>query len=250
MATPAELTDAYRVAQATVAGRAAGALTIAYNTLLDPSALDRTFPRYLTVASQIVDVARREASMVGGAYYLAHREAMGIAGALDVAYVGSLPAEQVAASLLVTGPVTVKKALIRGATLDTAMSLGLAATVAAGYRHAADGGRDTIGYTADRDPQCIGYQRVTDGRPCYRCAMYASRGPVYKSRETALYRKGGKGRYHEKCGCSVEAVYDRDQPWHGRAREFEQMWKDYAKGSGNDAVNAFRRTYERPHLHT
>jgi hypothetical protein len=241
---PAALTEAYRIAQATVAGRTAGGLTVAFNTLLDPSDLTRTFPQYATVASRIIDTARREASATAGAYYLAHREAMGVSGPVDLAYADSLPPAQVMTSLLVTGPVTAKQAMSKGSTLEQAMSLALSATLGAGYRLSADAGRATIRNTTARDPNALGYARVTDGRPCAFCAMLASRGPVYKDEHTARVALDGDV-YHDKCGCHPEPAYYRDQNWPGRGREFQKLWNESTKGySGNDAINAFRRAYE------
>jgi hypothetical protein len=115
------------------------------------------------------------------------------------------------------------------------MRLALGQTLGAGYRLAANGGRETITNTVRRDKRAIGYQRVTDGRPCAFCAMLAGRGPVYKNASTA----GDGHHYHDRCGCHPEPVYSHSQPWATGAQEFAGMWD----ASGAKTLSDFRQFY-------
>lgn len=240
--TLSQVTDDYRRLQATLSGDAAARVTVAFETLLNPADLDRTFQLYARAVAQIIATARNATALLAGAFYVAHREALRVFDEVpDIAYAGALPQARIATSLLVTGPVTVKRTLARGASLDVAISKARTATAGAAYRMTADAGRATIRDTVRRDRLALGFARVTDGSPCAFCAMLASRGPVYLTEDTAK----GDDPYHDGCGCLPAAVYRRDDPWPGRAREFEALWAESTKGySGRAAINAFRRAHE------
>lgn len=93
-----------------------------------------------------------------------------------------------------------------------------------------------------RKPGGIAWARVPTGREtCGWCIMLASRGPVYKTAESA--GGGDMLGWHTGCDCHVVPVFDRED-WEGRDRykAAEEMWKKETKGySGRDAVNALRR---------
>lgn len=228
--------------QSELSGEAAAQVAVAYSTLLNPLDLDRTFPVYAEVVAQIIEAARTVAATLAGAFYVAHREASRVLDEVPpIAYAGQLPRAQLATSLLVTGPVRVKILTSKGTAPAQAATQARAATEAATVRHVTDAGRDTIRDTTRRDRVALGYARVTDGDPCYFCAMLASRGPVYESEETAR----GDDPYHDGCGCVVAPVYRRSDPWPGGARDLAALWARSTAGtSGRAAVNAFRRAYE------
>ncbi|WP_329105498.1 hypothetical protein OG792_32800 [Micromonospora sp. NBC_01699] len=241
--TPTQAIELYRLAQAQIAGEAASRAVVAFNALLDPANLDGSFGSYLRVLALITDDARQRMAATGGQFYLTHREAMQVlADAPPVLLAGALPPEQMTTVALVTGPVEVKRAIIRGEPISVAMSKAAATTAGAVFRLTANAGRDTIDTMTARDRLALGWARVTDGNPCSFCALLASRGPVYKSDQSAT---GRKGRYHGKCGCHPVAVYSKGDPWPGKAREFEALYESATEGeSGRDAINAFRRAYE------
>ncbi|MFG3715796.1 hypothetical protein [Micromonospora sp. NPDC047730] len=240
--TADQVADEYRRLQSQLSGEAAAQVTVAYETLLNPLDLDQTFPVYAEVVARIIEAARQSAAVLAGAFYVAHREALRVTEEVPaIAYAGQLPPAQLATSLLVTGPVRVKRLTSKGASPAQAAAKARAATARATIRHVTDGGRETIRDTTRRDPVALGFARLTDGDPCYFCAMLASRGPVYESEETA----GKDDPYHDGCGCIPAPVYRRSDPWPGRAREFEALWAEATAGkSGRKAVNAFRRAHE------
>ena len=109
-----------------------------------------------------------------------------------------------------------------------------------------------------------GWARVATGREtCGWCLMLVSRGPVYKSAETAGARVSdrdavqlsGSGEisadehmraWHAGCDCKVVPVFRLDD-WSGRDSYLaaRRLWYSSTKGfSGRDAVNAFRRAVE------
>lgn len=142
-------------------------------------------------------------------------------------------------SLLVTGPSELKRRAANREPEEQAMQSGLVSASGAATRQVLNGGREALLTLVQADETALGWARVTDGDPCYFCAMLASRGPVYKSAATAGFKA------HDHCACSAEAVFSRSADWPGDARDYQRLWYSATKGySGKDAINAFRRAHE------
>lgn len=108
-------------------------------------------------------------------------------------------------------------------------------------RHARAAGIDRIRDAVQYDQQATGWARVHLGSkaPCGFCAMLISRGPVYKSEETAGFAA------HNGCECHPEPLF-RGQggafPGHEQYDRYQALWDEVnARHSGRDALNAFRR---------
>jgi hypothetical protein len=159
---------------------------------------------------------------------------------IDIPDIDWKPADRaVVVSMNVLGPVAQKQKAARGKPLQTARDESFTQAVGAATRHVLTGGRQSLLTLLDDDPVALGWIRVTDGDPCAFCAILASRGPVYRSRESAGFLA------HDHCACTPEPVYSRDTLWPGRAKEFRGLWRTSTEGlSGKDARNAFRREYE------
>jgi hypothetical protein len=111
----------------------------------------------------------------------------------------------------------------------------------------------------DEEQPHYGWARVLVGAySCSFCAMLASRGAVYDSKQAAEVPGGsGLGAYHAPylnkngkevgglCDCQAVLVVD-GKPWEGQAaqKKLNQLWKDHGQGQG-DPLNAFRREWER-----
>lgn len=120
----------------------------------------------------------------------------------------------------------------------------------ADVRHAAaivgnealNGGRRTVMQAVPDDPLKPKWARVQGGNEsCAFCWMLISRGPVYRSEQTAL---GNQGGFHPNCDCRVVPVFDEKADWPGKDdwRAAEDLWKESTKGlSGWDMYKAFRR---------
>lgn len=232
------LTEAHRVAQVRTAAATLADIVSAWR-LLDPARLDATSPIYARVAAAIIAGRRAESSNTAAAYLRAFRSAEGVPGVLDVALAGELPAELVATTIRVTGPVAIKAGTAAGGKPFSAITdAALSETAASGIRLVLAGGRDTVQRTIARDPAALGYARVTDGSPCAFCAMLAGRGPVYKAGTSRF-------RAHKRCGCTAEPVYGRaGYRWPGgdRSRAWADLYDTHAKGQP-DALAAFRAAY-------
>ncbi|MFC7330812.1 hypothetical protein [Marinactinospora rubrisoli] len=116
--------------------------------------------------------------------------------------------------------------------------------VAVADRHARDGGRQGIIDAARHDRRALGYaRRLTGASNCAFCTMLASRGPVYRSADSALLRSEGRGRnavatgepFHDHCDCEIVGVFRRDD-WEGRDQylELSRLWDKHANGTLRD----------------
>lgn len=141
-------------------------------------------------------------------------------------------------------PPLTKQLLIKQAITDTATDISGSAT-----RHVMNGGRDELLNLVNEDREALGYIRVTDGDPCYFCAMLASRGPVYDDlsfdESDPRFIGPGEHKVHDHCGCGTEPVYDRKTRWPGKARAAETAWIDLSKELGRvPTINDFRKRWE------
>lgn len=233
------LTESYRVSQARAASKVTAQSLVAFRTLLNPADLTGSFTQYLALQNLLIGAGRQESAGLAGAYYETHRLASGVDGTAEIIYADPLTLDQTAASLLYTGPVTAKRSLAKGNTIEAAMRAAESSTIGAIFRIVADGGRNTISATAHRDPQALGFARITDGKPCAFCAMLASRGFVYKSEETA------GGQYHDRCGCFAQPMYSPHAELPARSQTFSDLWSEITgEFTGADKARAFRRAYD------
>ncbi|WP_275462070.1 hypothetical protein [Streptomyces noursei] len=190
-------------------------------------------------------------------------------------------------SLVVTGPVAAERRISRMqadrqrgrlddadflAELDTVMRDAGAGAAGAADRDAQMGGRDLMEASAHSDRAVIGWARVTDGDPCWFCAMLASRGAVYRNAWTARYqghasrRRGadpgplpdgwedwsperlarwesdrGLNRFHNNCHCTLVPVYSRTDWVPEAARQYRELYAEATEGlNAQEARAAFR----------
>ena len=116
---------------------------------------------------------------------------------------------------------------------------------AAAERIVLNGARDELWDNTRRDKRALGYIRLSrTGTPCGWCAMLISRGPVYKTKQSAEYADGDK--YHDNCHCYAVAVYSREEyktdPMYALNREYAELWPQVTSGLGGKyALTAWRR---------
>ncbi len=244
------LVEAHRVGQVRIKNSLIRAVARVWK-LLDPKRIDQTTPEWLDVMGRIVRDSRQQSANLSAGYYQAVRQDA-IGERVDPAVLkiaGKITDLHLAKSLTFTGPGSLEVYLRKGISEQKASEKALVQAAGDAGRLALNGGRETISETAEADKKVLAYARVTDGDPCAFCAMLASRGPVYRDEWSALYRIDARGdvdKYHPGCACTLVPIYSKSEAWPGRAKEFEELWKEATKGlSNNDARNAFRRAYER-----
>lgn len=97
-------------------------------------------------------------------------------------------------------------------------------------------GRETIVQNTRRDRYAIGYRRRPTGpTTCGFCLMLASRLDLYESKQAATRRASDGGRYHTRCDCEPEAVYDFEAHRRDPQRlDLERTYKDAVSKVGHD----------------
>jgi hypothetical protein len=166
------------------------------------------------------------------------------------------PDEAVVTSIVAAGFQELSQALERGNTLEDALERAGTSVTGAGIRHGLNGGRRTIIDSAEQDRLDVGYLRTPKPGCCSFCAVLASRGKVF-TRESfdqsdPRFIGPGEVKVHDNCRCEFTPVFRRSDPDPQINQEFEKLWYDVKRGnpglSGNEALNAFRRRYERDYL--
>ena len=125
------------------------------------------------------------------------------------------------------------------------------------HKQGIDAGSTLIRKVSGVDKRVQVWARVTGPRPCAFCAMLASRGFAYKTKQSATgsykgdYTENADGSlnfsisaYHKNCACTAvprwESVHENDTP--ELNAYLEKMWPEVtAAYSGVDALNAWRR---------
>lgn len=231
----AALTAAHRTAQQQI-GTATAAQLAAVWPLLDPDDLNGTFARWLQATVPIVQAGRNTSAAVAGAYYQSYRAAEGVAGPVSLPAGTLVPVDRLQAGLVITGPAQIKRALTRGADLADAIRTAQAMSSAVGEMHALDGGRERIVQATIDDERALGWARATGPKCCSFCGMLASRGFVYRSRESASFQA------HPSCRCTPEPTFVRGAALPPGSDGLRSLWNESTRGySGRDARNAFRR---------
>jgi hypothetical protein len=273
------LTDAQRRAQLALRAAAARDVLEVWRRMFDVSDIEGSWARMEPAIEAITRDYRRRSSGLAVGYYQAHRTAEGVAGSFRPSLEPQPSREALRYSLGFYGKV-VPNQLLRAGRPDVMQQAGVH-LVGGVSRHVNNGGRSTLEQAIIEDNQATGWMRVTGPDPCAFCAMLASRGPVFKTGQSAL-RVGrtmapeqarhrahaGFGRlrgtrardesFHDHCQCTAEPQYIISDPWQERfpqAAEDRDLWDqaqreardagELRRGTSNDALNAFRRKYER-----
>lgn len=166
---------------------------------LDKSNIANARNALIVYTSSLVETYGRPAALVAATFYDDLRAASTTASGSYRAILADPPsAEQVAGS--------VRWAI---GALDDGLDDGLVFERLSGamQRFISQAGRDTIALNSGRDPSPGGWARVPTGATtCGFCLMLASRGPVYRSAETA----GRATHYHDRCDCVPTQIWDGD----------------------------------------
>jgi len=159
---------------------------------------------------------------------------------------GSLDVGRLRERLRITGPVMFKRSIAAGMDTDEAVEAMASRMAGVAEEAVRDGDRDVIEQTARRGKGVAGWRRRIGARACGFCAMLASRGAVYPSKEVALISHRGE-RYHPHCRCWAEPLYKRE-PDPPDVWELRSQWERVTAGhGGKDALRVWRRHWEAAH---
>ena len=255
------LTTAFKAQQNRSAAKIALAIAAYYKVRVnveDPASVEAWLELMIPRLIGTSDAGAREAVV----YYRALRrlEVPGAAPFSPEAAIGTID-EGVRKSLLTVGPFayTNKARKIeqldvpdrqRRAMLIEAKQVTAKAVTAATIRHAQAGGRQTIHDASEQDRVALGWVRVTRAKPCYFCAMLASRGLRYRAFKEgsfdlsdARFTGDGDAKVHDNCGCSLKPVYTTNDPLVSATEKWADMWSMWGAGGGEAALR-FRRGYD------
>lgn len=168
-------------------------------SLLDNDDVDGTFDQWLTAAAPLIMGQRDVSTDVAVAYLGATKtNALGPSARLVPVRADPLAVDRLATALLVTGPLSLKRAAARGGVSRSAANdAAMNGSAAAAMRFALGGGRDTIIQTIKADRQARGYERVASGNACGYCEGLA--GITFASDEVFAA--------HDGCGCTAAPIW-------------------------------------------
>jgi len=240
----AELTAAHQAAQLAVRAGSLDNLVKLWR-IVDPTDLSGTIDTFVRAAVLLAGQGFDRSAGTASRYYGLFRRVEGIAGAAPIVGLAGRPTELALTAELrgaaLSGIITARRA---GLTPEGAKTRGLVKVAGALGKLVLNGGRRTLIDVAARDPQALGYSRVTSGDPCAFCRMLAGRGPVYKTEKSADFHP------HDGCACSAEPLFKGGQPPE-QAAEYAREWQaaqaqarsdgTMSSGTSNDALNNYRR---------
>lgn len=197
-------------------------------------------------------------------YYNAYRLVEAVQGPPPTAGPATFSREAAEASSYVTGQRQAQRSLSAGLPVEQVRANTLSTLAGSAARHVAEGGRNTMLGAIYEDGQSFGWERMTGTRPCAFCAMLASRGAVYKSRESAEMvgygsenvRRGFPAQYgrirgtrsrgdsfHDNCDCYAEPRFVGDPLLSDENRPYRELWYETTQDTPQQLLE-FRRAYE------
>jgi hypothetical protein len=187
---------------------------------MDPADIDGSFQRFAAGADRLIRAARSRGELSAQQYYETVRAYSGYTD--ELAHVPEQPGQSRAnrAALHATSVAKAKTAIASGVPAADALDLARAAMLASAKRRVLDAPRRRLIALSDSDPNSRRWARVSDGKPCYFCAMLVSRGPVYSNLT-------GRFDAHDGCGCSAKPVFRNDPGggWSADARAMETLFQ-------------------------
>ena len=241
MATPTTLSREFRSDQIELARDTTRRL-LEISGSLNFKAIDSSSDGWMTAVESVVASRFDQSVDRGTAMYQDYRTASGVSGAAPtVAPV--LDKSGLRGALTLTGPYAAKHAMATGVSIRTAFESIFANTTGAAVRAVLGGGRDVIQGTANADPVCTGYMRVTSGNPCNFCAMVAAN--TYNSVESASQSSGTrtraknpqppKSRYHSHCRCTVVPIFTASSwpaGYKAQASDYNDLYQEVSRAGG------------------
>lgn len=204
------------------------------------AAIEASWPALEAALAALIDQNFGISSGLAANYYELFRAAEEVAGRYSPVLAETLPVEQVATSLKVTGPYTAKHLVaLNDPQAAEKTFVRLAGSL---QRLVLAGGRNTIFRNVEEDRAALGWMRVTHSKnPCSFCRLLATRGPVYKTEAAASFKP------HDHCNCEPEAVFSRETKLYPSAEADLALYNESTADfhGTQDKINAFRRAVER-----
>jgi hypothetical protein len=198
---------------------------------LDIGALKKSLPTFTLATTALVQRYGLASGALAADYYDAERRAARAAGRFTVTPAPTADLDQVNAAV---GWAT--KGLW---STDPDVEPALTLTTGTVEKMVGDVGRYTLLNAVQDDKAAHGWARVPEPGCCYFCAMLASRGAVYRSRQKSSFEA------HDHCKCHVEPLFAPHYEPTAQIRGWQALYRDSTAGkSGAAARLAFRQAYE------
>ena len=234
-AAQVQLAQALRSNQAFLRAGMVRDVVTAWRGLFRPQQAAESWPPLRLMLGSLVRDRAATSANLAATYYRQARTAAGL-GDIDVTYPAPLTDDLIGGTLDPTGLGAFLRAIGNGQTEARASDNAAVLLSGAASRLALQAGRDTILNTVHADGDAIGWARITGPRPCYWCAMLASRGISYKSRTTASFKA------HDHCACMAAPAFSHDEVWLQHGEDIRDQWDEVTSHlSGDEAMNAWRR---------
>lgn len=181
-------------------------------------ALFQLYPRLVEESAEVASAAALE-------WYERQREAEGVAKAYSPVMPSSLVDQNDAEKIV--------GAVLRDLREGTDRAKALARLTNGARKLISDSGRATVQHAAEADPKSPRYARVPTGsETCAWCMLWASRGFVYRSEETARFT-----RSHFKCDCQIVPSWSKKPRIKGYdVSKYEDMYRKALASLENDGA--------------
>lgn len=244
MASPQaeRLAERHRVQQVTLRAGVSRDVVAVLRDLFDVENADRTWPALRSMLAAMARQQHATSATLANTYYEQARVEADAPGF----YLPVTPVALAEALLQVvldsTGIAAFKRAISLGRTPEEALRIAGVTLSGSISRMVLSGGRDAILGNVREDREAVGWARLTDKDPCAWCSMLSSRGPVYRSKQTAGFQA------HDHCACMPVVAWSRDEAWLDHSRDLYEQWQKVTAGhSGADARRAWRRHWDARH---
>ncbi|WP_117198073.1 hypothetical protein [Nocardiopsis sp. TNDT3] len=209
-----------------------------WRSLVDEQGPREAWPVLYPQMAAMVQDQRARSAEIGRQFYAQARAEAGVPGRPPTVEVPRAPAAQLETSLAVTGLTSYENGRRSGRSPDEALDVTIVTVTGAAERLVAEGGRKAITESARSDREALGWFRLPGPAPCWWCAMLASRGAVYGSRESASTTEDGE-RYHDHCACEPWPVFSRTEELPPEVQRWVDAWD--ASANTGDPIAAFRQ---------
>jgi hypothetical protein len=180
---------------------------------------------------------------IGAAFYDTARDQASASGSFAAAPVDEPNRERLQAMIgWGTAPLFRKKSILDPATEtviytdepDPDPRSALSRLSGGAQKEVADGARQTVVASVERDPARPMFARHASSNACAFCRMVASRGPVYRSAAAA----GDGHKYHDHCHCAVVPVWNDEYEPAPYVAGWNAAYKDAYKAVGKADTTA------------
>lgn len=246
--TTAALAEAARRRQLALRREVVAATAVTWRTL-DFDRLTQTWPGWLRDMTDVLTRMHATSADEGALFYRALRQHE--TGDPGTAVIANPPSsEWTARALGYAAVATYNRLTSTGNAPEVANRHALTKTVGTSARILLDGGRSTIRASVLADDKARGWYRITDGAPCAFCALVASKGVAYKSRDTAGadanddFTGSGLFKFHNDCGCSVAPSFTGTVALTGPAQDANDLYfGGIDKLPNKERMTAFRKAW-------